>query len=207
MPYLVLVRHGLSEWNKLGRFTGLTDVGLAPEGVAEATRAATAISDLVLHRAHVSTLRRARETLTHILATLGQPDLPVHVHPALNERHYGVHVGKSKQEVRAALGEEEFLKLRRHWDHPVPGGETLRAVYERVAPYYEQHVRPDLVAGRNTLVVAHGNTLRVLIKHLEEIPDADIAQVEVSTGEVRCYEFDDEVATCRVAVRATNAIP
>lgn len=203
MAYLILVRHGKSEWNKLGKWTGWTDVSLAEEGIEEARQAGLAIQDLHIDSVHVSTLKRAHETWHEIKTTLGLPHEPKR-HAALNERHYGIHTGKNKWHVKEEVGEEEFQKIRRSWNHPIPGGETMKDVHDRIAPYYREHILPELKEGRNVLVVAHGNSLRALVKHLENLSDEGISDLEYGTGEVYCYQVNEDGAIIHKEIRATN---
>ncbi len=186
---LVLVRHGESEWNAKGLWTGLTDVSLTKKGRQEARQAATLIKELTFHIAFTSNLSRAHQTLEEMLTVLGL-QLPVARHPALNERHYGIHTGKNKWEIKKKVGDEEFMKIRRSWDYPIQGGESLKDVHARVVPYYQAEIHQHIVAGKNVLLVAHGNTIRALVKHLEGIADERIAQVEIATGEVLLYRLD-----------------
>lgn len=204
MAQLLLVRHGKSEWNLLGKWTGHTDVGLIPQGVEEAQRAAEAMKDISIDCAFVSDLKRAQETFTEICRVLDQ-SIQVTIDPAIKERHYGVYTGKNKWEVQKEIGDEAFHKLRRGWDVPIPEGESLKQVYERVAPYYEKSIKPELLAGKNILVVAHGNSLRALVKHLENIPEDKVAELEIGTGEVWCYQLDGEGKVVGKTIRATNA--
>ena len=187
---LVLVRHGESLWNAKQVWTGLTDIGLSPRGEEEARNAAHALRDLSFDSAFTSNLRRAQETLRLMLETLGKTDVPITRDAALNERDYGVYTGKNKMEIKSELGDAEFLKLRRGWDYPVPHGESLKQVYARVVPYYVANVEPLVKAGKHVLVVAHGNSLRALIKKLDDINDADIANVELATGDIVVYHID-----------------
>ncbi len=203
MAYLILVRHGVSEWNKLGKWTGWTDVSLAEEGIEEARRAGGAIKDMQIDTVHVSTLKRAHETWYEIKATLGLQHEPKH-HAALNERHYGIHTGKNKWEVKKELGDEEFQKIRRSWDHPIPEGETMKDVHDRVVPYYKNHILPELCAGKNVLVVGHGNNLRALVKYLEDMSEEGVGTLEFGTGEVFCYEVDEGGTIAGKIIRATN---
>jgi 2,3-bisphosphoglycerate-dependent phosphoglycerate mutase len=204
MAYLALVRHGESEWNTLGLWTGWRDVALTEKGHAEARQAAEALDGIKLDVAYTSKLQRARQTLDDVTATLGIRDLPVIEDAALNERDYGDLTAKNKWDVQKEYGEEQFLKWRRSWDYPVPGGETLKDVYARVAPYYDQRILPDLKAGKNVIVAAHGNSLRALVKHLENIPDDEIASLEIGTGEVYLYEVDPTGKIISKTIRATN---
>ena len=204
MPYLALIRHGQSEYNALGLWTGLTDVDLNDEGIAEAKRAADALQDVHLDVGFTSSLKRAQETMRVIQEVLGLGDLPVTCNPALNERDYGDLTGKNKWQVRDEYGEEQWLKWRRSWDYPVPGGETLKDVHARVVPYFQQAIVPELRAGRNVIVVAHGNSLRALLKHLENISDEVIPTVELGTAEVYLYQVDGEGKVLSKEVRAVN---
>lgn len=204
MAYLVLVRHGQSEWNLLGQWTGLTDVNLTDEGRAEAQRAARTLEDIDMHRAYSSELTRAKHTLDEIVNHLGKTELDRSEHTELNERDYGELTGKNKWQVRDEYGEEKFQAWRRSWDHPVPGGETLKDVSERVLPFYEQHILEDLKNGKNVIVAAHGNSLRALIKHLDEVADDKSHEVEIMTGEVLVYEIDDTGKLLKKEVRITN---
>lgn len=192
MAYLVLVRHGQSEWNALGQWTGLTDVNLTEDGRREARAAAKTLEDITFGAAHTSKLKRAQDTLSEILMELGQTELEARATTALNERDYGELTGKNKWQVRDEHGEEKFMAWRRSWDYPVPGGETLKDVHDRAVPYYQEHILADLKAGKNVIVAAHGNTLRALVKHLENIAEADIPGLEIGTGEVYIYEIEPE---------------
>ncbi len=203
MAKLILVRHGKSEWNKLGLWTGWTDVELAEEGHEEARKAGEAIRDIDVHHAHVSVLKRAQQTLTGMLSSL-QKTLEPKAHAALNERHYGIYTGKNKWEVKEAVGEEMFQQMRRGWDVAIPEGETLKDVHARVVPHYESEILPLLKAGENVLIVSHGNTLRALIKHLENLDDAAVCDVEVGTGEVHCYDIDATGAVSGKEIRSVN---
>lgn len=204
MAYLVLVRHGQSEWNLLGQWTGLTDVSLTDEGRDEARRAAKTLEDIDLHRAYSSKLERARHTLDEIVAHLDRHDLERSEHEELNERDYGELTGKNKWQVKEEYGEEKFMAWRRSWDHPVPGGETLKDVSGRVLPFYEQRILDDLKAGKNVIVAAHGNSLRALMKHLEDVADDETHAVEIMTGEVLVYEIDDNGKLVKKEIRLTN---
>jgi len=201
MSRLVLVRHGTSEYNKRGLWTGLTDVALAPEGYDDARFIAEMIKDIDFCRAHVSRLTRAQQTLDEIKKILDKNDIDTHCHEALNERDYGVHTGKNKWQLREELGDEAFNTIRRGWDVVIMEGENLKEVYERVVPYYQEHILPQLVAGDDVLVVSHGNTLRALIKYLEDIDDEKIAELEFNFGEVYCYDVDANSAIVNKEVR------
>ncbi len=191
MAYLILIRHGVSEWNLLGQWTGLTDVELAPEGREEARQIAKILEGTDVHRAYTSTLKRAKDTLDEIVEHLGLHEVERSEHPEINERDYGDLTGQNKWQVRDEHGKEKFMKWRRSWDYPVPGGETLKDVSERVLPFYKSHILADLRSGKNVIVSAHGNSLRALMKHLENVADQDAHTVELNTGEVHIYEIDD----------------
>ncbi len=204
MAKLILVRHGKSEWNKLGLWTGHEDVDLAPEGHEEAERAGLLLQDIEIDYAYTSALRRTHQTLEGILRSLNRTDLMHTKTELLNERHYGIHQGKNKWEVKELVGEVEFNNMRRNWDHPIPEGETLKDVYERVIPYYENNILPDLIAEKNILIVAHGNSLRALVKYIETIHEDEIASVEIGTGELCCYELDEIGKIISKEIRGEN---
>ena len=190
MGYLVLVRHGKSEYNKLGLWTGKTDVSLVDDGRKEAALAGERICDIEIHSVHMSMLRRTHETFEEMRAVLQMSILEPKRHQALDERDYGVYTGKNKWEVKEEVGEEAFQRIRRNWDEPIKDGETLKDVHDRVVPYFKKHIYPELKNERNVLVISHGNTLRALVKYLEDIAPQHIGELEIGTGEVYCYEID-----------------
>lgn len=200
MAYLVLVRHGQSEWNALGLWTGQEDISLTEQGKAEARKAADHLRNITLHKAHTSSLSRTKQTLDEIKSALNHTDLETVSHKALDERHYGDYQTKNKWEIKEQIGDEAFTKLRRNWDHPVPNGETLKDVHARVLPYYEEHILEDLKAGKNIIVAAHGNSLRALMKHLDEIDDEHVHELEIGTGEVVIYEISEDGAVIEKSV-------
>lgn len=189
MAYLVLIRHGATAWNEEGRWQGFTDISITDSGKEEIKQAAQSIKDIRIDLAYTSNLTRTKESYQEIVRELGLACPVVH-EAALNERDYGIYNGKNKQEVRQELGEEEFEKLRRDFDYPVPAGETLKNVYERVVPFYKQKILNDLKSGKNVLVVSSGNTIRALIKYLENISDEDIARVDLGFGAVLVFVVD-----------------
>jgi len=205
MAYLVLVRHGQSKWNALGLWTGHRDIELTDQGREEARRAVEHLKDIPLHKAHTSKLIRAKQTLEKIKQALGQTELETVEHEALNERDYGDYTGKNKWEIADQLGEEEFTKLRRNWDHPVPGGETLKDVHARVLPYYEHEILKDLKEGKNVIVAAHGNSLRALMKHLDNQPEDKVHELEIGTGEVLVYEISQDGTVLGKEIRAKGS--
>ncbi|MCL4403734.1 2,3-diphosphoglycerate-dependent phosphoglycerate mutase [Patescibacteria group bacterium] len=205
MADLFLIRHGESEWNSRGLWTGWTDVDLAPAGKEQARQAAVHLKAFKLDEAHVSDLRRARQTLDEVLSGLGlSGKVPVFVSPAIKERNYGIYTGKNKWQVKEEVGDEQFNAIRRGWRTPIPDGETLEDVYNRAAPYFEAKILPTLKSGKSVIVAAHGNTLRALIKHLENVPDDDIHAVEVGTGEIVHYRIDGQGAVVSKEVLNQN---
>lgn len=191
MAKLFLIRHGKSEWNKLGLWTGLTDIELAEEGIIEARKAGELLKNEEIHSVYTSSLKRTHQTFENIKNASGKNNLVHTSSKSLDERHYGIHTGKNKWQVKEEIGEEEFQKMRRGWDVPIPEGETLKDVHARVLPFYEENIKKDLKSGKNVLVVAHGNTLRALIKHLENLSDVEICDVEIDTGEIHTYDLDE----------------
>lgn len=192
MAYLALARHGESVWNAKGLWTGLVDVDLSDVGVVEAKKAGELIKGINFQICFTSKLKRAQQTLKEMLKVLGINHIPIFESQALNERDYGDFTGHNKWDIEKEYGKEQFLKWRRGWNEPIPGGETLKDVYERAVPYYKEHILPKLVAGKNVLVSAHGNSLRALIKYLEDISDKDIPNFEMKTGEVFIYEISSD---------------
>lgn len=194
MSKLFLVRHGKSHWNKLGLWTGWTDVDLDEDGIAEAHKAGEALKDEHIDCVYTSELKRTHQTFEKIKEASGKGHLSHTPHKALNERHYGIHTGKNKWQVKEEVGEEAFQAIRRGWDTHIPEGETLKDVHARVMPYYEENIKKDLNDGKNVLVVAHGNTLRALAKHVENLNEVEVCDVEFETGAVHCYHFDENGA-------------
>lgn len=190
MSKLVLIRHGESEWNKKALWTGYTDVELTYEGEKEALEDAHLLKNLKPKIAFSSNLLRAEETLDIIEHLLGHKQIKTIHTPCLNERDYGIFTGKNKWEIEKEIGEDEFNKLRRGFDYPIPGGESLKDVYQRVVPFYKDTILPYLQKNEDVLVVAHGNSLRSLIKYLEDVSDNDIAKIEINPGGIILYEIN-----------------
>ena len=188
MAKLILVRHGESEWNKTGLWTGWTDIGLSEKGKEEARLAGEKLKNLQIDIVYTSPLIRAKQTLNEIKNVLGLENLETVENQALTERNYGIYTGKNKWEIQKEVGDEQFQKIRRGWDVPIPDGETLKDVYNRAVPYYESEILPKLKDGKNVLIVAHGNSLRALVKYLEKISDADVEKLEIPTGAALVYE-------------------
>lgn len=187
---LLLVRHAESEWNVLGKWTGRTDVHLTEKGRQEAAMLGDIVKDIDLHHAYTSEQIRTVETLMYLLERAGIQGLNHERITHLNERDYGDYTGMNKWEVLEQLGEDVFTKIRRSWDHPIPNGETLQRVHERAVPFYNEHILPRLLKGENVLVVSHGNTIRSLIKYLEDISDEGISEVEMPFGQIVVYRVD-----------------
>ena len=181
---LVLVRHGESEWNKLNLFTGWKDPGLTEKGIAEARTAGQLLKaeGFKFDVAFTSTLARAQRTLTLMLEELAQTGLAIHQDQSLNERDYGELAGLNKDAARKKWGEEQVHVWRRSYDIAPPGGESLKDTANRALPYYQAMIWPEVKAGRNVLVVAHGNSMRALIMRLEGLTGEEIVARELATG-------------------------
>ena len=191
MGQLLITRHCESEWNALGKWTGTTDVHLSENGFRQAAQIGEALKNIKIDRAFASQQIRTKETLEGILDASGQITVPYTRNADLNERDYGDYTGMNKWEVRDKVGEAEFNSIRRDWDHPVPNGETLKMVYERAVPFYQQAILPHLLNGETVLIVAHGNSIRSLMKFIEDISDADIANTEMPFGTVLDYKVTE----------------
>jgi len=191
---LVLVRHGESEWNKLNLFTGWRDPGLTETGIAEAHRAGKLLKaqGRVFDIAYTSVLTRAQITLEIMLEELGQQGLETIKDQALNERHYGDLCGLNKDDARKKWGDEQVHIWRRSYDVPPPGGESLEDTAARVLPYYEANILPQVLAGRNVLVSAHGNSLRALIMKLDNLSPEEILKLNLGTGVPYVYRLNPD---------------
>ncbi len=188
---LVLVRHGESEWNKLNLFTGWRDPNLTEKGVEEGHRAGKLLKaeGIKFDIAFTSVLTRAQRTLDLILGELGQTKLQTIKDQALNERDYGELSGLNKDDARKKWGEEQVLIWRRSFDVPPPGGESLKDTAARTLPYYDAKIWPEVKAGRNVIVAAHGNSLRSMIMQLEQLTPEQILKVELHTGAPIIYRL------------------
>ncbi|MBQ6559546.1 MAG: 2,3-diphosphoglycerate-dependent phosphoglycerate mutase [Erysipelotrichaceae bacterium] len=216
---LVLVRHGESEWNKLNLFTGWTDVELSETGVEEAKKGGQLLKDagFKFDVCYTSYLKRAIHTAYNILEQMDQEWIEMIKHWRLNERHYGALQGLNKAETAAKYGQEQVTLWRRSYDvqppaleeddkrnpanqeayknvdkKDLPLTECLKDCVARVVPYYEEVIKPDMKSGRQVLVVAHGNSLRSLVKYLDNISDDEIVGLNIPTGVPLVYELDDE---------------
>ena len=189
MALLVLVRHGESQWNLENRFTGWVDVPLTDTGRREAARAGTVLKGTRFDIAYSSVLRRANETLDIILRELAQSDLPVIKDQALNERHYGELQGLNKGETAEKYGAEQVHIWRRSYDIPPPGGESLKDTAARTLPYYDRVIAPQIAAGKNVLVVAHGNSLRSIVMQLDQLTREQVLELNIPTGVPIVYDM------------------
>jgi 2,3-bisphosphoglycerate-dependent phosphoglycerate mutase len=219
MGTLVLLRHGESVWNSENLFTGWVDVGLSEKGRTEAARAGELLSESGLRPdvVHTSLLTRAIQTANVALDGAGLGWLPVRRSWRLNERHYGALQGKNKAQTRAEFGDEQFMIWRRSYDVPpppladddplsqvgdpryalltgdlLPRTECLADVVDRMLPYWYDAILPDLATGQTVLIVAHGNSLRALVKHLDRVSDTDIVELNIPTGIPLRYDLDED---------------
>ena len=224
MIKLVLVRHGQSMWNLENRFTGWTDVELSEQGIKEAKEAGKVLKEkgFSFDVAYTSVLKRANDTLGYILEELGEQDIPVKKSWRLNERHYGALQGLNKDETREKYGEEQVLLWRRSTDvrppalskdderypgsdskyselkeEELPTTENLIDTIERVMVYWNSDIVKDLKAGKKVIIAAHGNSLRGLIKYLDNMTDEEVIKLELQTGNPICYELDENLKPIR----------
>ena len=224
MIKLVLVRHGQSEWNLENRFTGWTDVDLSPKGVEEAKEAGRILKEkgYTFDIGFTSVLKRAENTLGYILNEMGEEDIEVKRSWKLNERHYGALQGLNKDETREKYGAEQVLLWRRSTDvrppeleedderypgndpkykdlkkEELPKTENLLDTIKRVVEYWNSDIKPEVEKGKNVIIAAHGNSLRGLIKYLDNVSDEDIIKLEIQTGNPICYELDDNLKPIR----------
>ena len=215
---LVLIRHGESEWNKLNLFTGWTDVELSEKGKEEATNGGKLLKEAGFHFdvAYTSYLKRAIHTLNRVLEAMDQEYIPVYKTYKLNERHYGALQGLNKAETAKKFGEEQVKIWRRSYDiqppaleptdprnpalqdaykgvakEELPLTECLKDTVARVVPYFEEVIKKDMIDGKKVIVAAHGNSLRALVKYLENISDEDIINLNIPTGVPLVYELDE----------------
>ena len=220
MKKIVLLRHGESVWNKENRFTGWTDVDLSGKGLEEAREAGQVLKDagFVFDIAHGSVLKRAIRTMWIVLDQLGLMWIPQHLSWRLNERHYGALQGLNKSEMAAQYGEEQILVWRRSYDVPppalektderypgrdpryagmtrqdVPVTECLKDTVARFLPHWNDVIAPDVKAGKRVILVAHGNTIRALVKYLDNVSEKDIVGLNIPTGIPLVYELDDNL--------------
>ncbi|PMD68376.1 2,3-bisphosphoglycerate-dependent phosphoglycerate mutase [Companilactobacillus nuruki] len=214
MVKLVMVRHGESIANALNQYTGWSDVGLTQEGIVQAHKAAEQLEGLYFDHVHTSVLKRAIMSAYIIQDELNLNYVPITKTWRLNERHYGALRGQNKDVTRREFGMEQVHQWRRSFysipprltqpdpnigpykyfgPEIMPRAESLYQAYQRIIPYYVDNVGPRLLDGKNQLIVAHGSTIRALIKYIENINDKDIDGVEVANGKPLIYEFDDKL--------------
>lgn len=220
MALLVLIRHGSSEWNQSGRFTGWTDVDLGEKGYQQATAAGHSLAQAGIRfdEVHTSVLRRTRQTADSLLAAMQHSPIPIHATWRLNERHYGQLQGKDKAEIFAAWGEENYRRWwRGYYDPPpaldrddprhprfeplfsdipaelLPRSESLRDCQQRLLPWWNDIASPHIAAGKQLLVISHGNALRSLVMHLEGIPPDAIERLEIPSGIPLIYHLDHDL--------------
>ena len=190
--FLVLVRHGQSEWNEKNLFTGWKNPTLTEQGIEEARKAGSKIKsinlDFDLH--FTSELLRAQITGEIIQREIDQ-EIKTIKNIALNERDYGDLSGLNKDEARKKWGEKQVHLWRRSYDTPPPGGESLKDTSDRVIPYFKKTIKPELEMKKNILITAHGNSLRALIKNIDDITATDIVKLEIATGEPIIYSFSN----------------
>ena len=193
LNYLILVRHGQSEWNAKNLFTGWKDPDLTDQGRNEAEKAGKLLLEkkINLDELFTSVLIRAINTGKIILDQLGIESLPTTRDQSLNESNYGDLAGLNKDDARKKWGEEQVHIWRRSYDVPPPGGESLKNTGERVLPYFENKIKPLIAEGKNILIAAHGNSLRSLIKELDNLNDDEIVKLEIPTGAPIIYSFRD----------------
>ena len=224
MIKLVLVRHGQSIWNLENKFTGWTDVELSEQGIKEAKDAGKVLKEkgFKFDIAYTSVLKRANDTLDYILDELGEKDIPIKKSWRLNERHYGALQGLNKDETREKYGADQVLLWRRSTDvkppeltvddprypgndikyqdlteQELPKTENLIDTINRVMVYWNSDIKQDLLNGKRVIIVAHGNSLRGLIKYLDNMSDEDIIKLEIETGNPICYELTDDLQPIR----------
>lgn len=201
MSKLILLRHGESQWNLENRFTGWVDVPLSPRGEEEARKAGEKLKNIQIDKRYTSVLKRAIDTDRIAMEVVGKLDVPVERDKALNERHYGALQGLNKEETAKKYGKEQVHLWRRSYDIAPPKdvtelnpdgiSESLKDTADRVIPYYLNKIKPDLDAGLNVLVTAHGNSLRALVMHLDELTKEEVLELNIPTGVPIVYEFEN----------------
>lgn len=189
---LIVLRHGQSEWNALGKWTGTTDVSITELGVEQARTLGDKMKDVRIDFAYISEQVRTKETLEAFLEGAAQPKVHSEKTKAINERDYGIYTGMKKGDIESIIGTEAYEDLRRSWDGPVEGGESLKDVYERTVPFYLRIILPRLLHGQNILVVAHGNSIRALMKYVENMSDEVIGETEMPHECALVYEVNRE---------------
>ena len=203
---LVMIRHHESEWNKLGKWTGIVDVHLTPNGFERSKEMGGLIADYKFDHIFTSSQIRSQETLSSMLTSMPlNTNVPIDHVKEINERDYGDYTGKNKWEMQKILGEEQFTNIRRGWDTPIPNGESLKMVYERSVPFYVEKILPLLKKGGNILVVAHGNSIRSIMKYIENISDEGVEKVEMIFGSILIYGLNEDGHMINKEVRQLNS--
>ncbi len=197
MPTLIILRHGQSIWNLENRFTGEVDIDLSPHGQSEAKNAGILLKNYNIDLAFTSVLKRAIHTLSIVLKEIDKK-IPVFNSKALNERNYGDLQGLNKTETENKFGLEQVHLWRRSFNVRPPNGESLKDTFDRTIPYYLKEIEPQLQANKNVLIVAHGNSLRAIMMHLDKISEAEIVDITLATGIPRVYEFTIDMQLLKV---------
>lgn len=192
MAKLVLVRHGQSQWNLENRFTGWVDVDLSALGEEEALKAGEKLKGVPFEKAFTSDLKRAQRTLSIILDVIGQSKLSIEKDKALNERHYGDLQGLDKAETAKKYGDKQVHIWRRSYDVKPPNGESLKDTAARTLPYFNEKILPEVKAGKNILVAAHGNSLRSIVMDLDKLTKEQVLELNIATGVPIVYEIDSK---------------
>jgi len=187
---LILVRHGLSVYNDQNRFTGWKDVDLNEQGINEAKQAVNLLEEINFDMAFTSELKRANDTLDLILKGIEQ-DIPIEKDLALNERDYGDLVGQNKAEAAKEFGAEQVQIWRRSYDIPPPGGESLKDTADRVIPYLNEKILPEVYSGKNIIVSAHGNSIRAIVMALKQFTPEEILKTEIGWCEPWIFNFEN----------------
>ncbi len=200
MSNLILIRHGESQWNLENRFTGWVDVPLSPKGEQEAKAAGEKLKAYKFDKAFTSKLQRANNTLNFILLASHQTNIPTEYDTALNERHYGALQGLNKKETADKYGDAQVHLWRRSYDVPPPNdttelnpegtSESLKDTAARTLPYWEKKIFPEILAGKNIIVAAHGNSLRSIVMHLDKLTKEQVLELNIPTGAPLLYIFD-----------------
>lgn len=192
MSYIVFVRHGESHGNEGGVITGQLDVPLTDLGIEQAKGAGAHLYDLGLtfHKAYSSRLQRAQHTLNVVLEQMPESRPHIQAHAALNERDFGDYTGRPKLELQQAIGEKTYKEVVKGWNVIAPNGESLQDVQLRAVPYFESEILPNLKNNQNVIVVAHHQTLRAIIKHLDNIPDEAISGISIGNAQPIIYWYN-----------------
>ncbi len=193
MPQLIIIRHGESQWNLENRFTGWVDVPLSSRGEEEAKIAGTKIKPYHIDKCFTSGLQRAQNTLLLALKDSEKLSLPIEKSQSLNERHYGDLQGLNKSETAKKFGDEQVHLWRRSYDIAPPNGESLKDTVDRVKPYWNQVIEPELLNGKNILITAHGNSLRAITMIIEKLSPEEIMKVEIPTGQPILYVLGNDL--------------